>query len=253
MNPVELISKDDLGVLVQKRDDALERRHLAIDLQEEARQIMQSVHMVAHPSCTKGRKEKARVEIDKDMWRRLFDATKVYGLMDSKRRRQMDQQLTAPPEFTMANVMATYLQLSADAGKIFTDSIVTLYEGRNFQFKTNTVNRFNHTFILEYAYQHGGIGWTSRESLFDLDKVVHLIQGKIPPKWEASPLLAAILKQDRLCEERYELEVGCFRLKKYKKGSLHVRIMDEGVLEQMNLILAEHFGRAIGGKRYHES
>ena len=131
----ELTIKASIPELIAKRGMALDKIERAINDLKDALAL-------ANDSCIGGKQnassslvdairdqirfgrveydaEKIRVALDRSMWRSFVVNTPLWSLMDTKARKQFDQDMAGiPPEATEENLRATMSLYFEDAGKI---------------------------------------------------------------------------------------------------------------------------------------
>lgn len=257
-----MIKRNVIESLVEQRDQILDHYNQAIDSIVNARKMSETVStyglhdLVGQFYNADGERKRVREKLDRSMWNHVIEQLNIRALMTAKQTQALNKQLNDDPMvFNAENIQSTLLHLTAKSGDIFEQSVVDLYQTRCFKFKTNDPNRFGQKIILDGAYDANSqyMSYYRKGELYDLDKVVHLISGQAPPERHSEGLVVTLENMRSCGSYTYEVETPFFKVKKFKKGSLHILIKDAEVVEQMNCILAAHFdGKAVGGKRHYE-
>lgn len=132
--------------------------------------------------------EFARKRVDMFAWQSLQRLSGLRNLMDAQATKDFAKQLSDnPPPFTDANIVATYTGLAAQSADIFERGLVNVFHGLNVRkYKTNSAFRVGKRVVLSHVLGSWHSGWNhyanGRETIADLDRCFHILDGKKPPE-----------------------------------------------------------------------
>jgi hypothetical protein len=156
------------------------------------------------------------------------------------------------PAFTFENIESTFMQLAADAPKIFERSVITVFENLNpREYKTNSAFKVGPRVVLDHAMATDyGSGWShygNRRALVgDLDRVMHVLDGKKPPEaGNAADVIGFAHKAD--AGGTFETEY--FEGRTFKNGNLHMKFRRPDLVDKVNAIIARHYGVTLADDR----
>lgn len=236
--------------------DMLEARDRAIRLHGDARRandlaedVLKSAGQYLAPSEMNFKETQDRVikAIDQRMWTRAFDITGFRQMMDAQEVEKFERSLYADTAaFTEDNIRATFLELSQRADEMFRRGIVRVFRGLDREYRSHDAFRVKRkailTFMLRPGFRGGmqvGYGTPSHQ-LDDIDRVFKTLDRKRFQPRELESGLNAAFKLRQLFEDDY------YRAKGFKNGNLHLEFKRDDLLEQVNELIAEHYGATLG-------
>lgn len=187
--------------------------------------------------------EEYRAQLDRSLWLRVFDVTKLASLMGSKQRSKFYKDLDAQvPEFNEVNLRATFEHVHLTGAAIFKQTVRDLFEQLRPRFKSHKGFGFGERLIFESALEWGVSSLFYEDILLDLMAVCAVIERKPRPAREDGilGLLSTHLRRSR--DGRPipgETRDDYFRVRWFKKGSLHVWFLREDLRRELNAILEE--------------
>jgi len=200
-----------------------------------------------------------RQEVDRLVWIRVFAATNVGLLMDSKTRRELGEKLHGSrhskyddlPELTAENIRSTWDATIAKARDYFEAGVESVYRSLCWDYKTNTPGLIGETLIVNHHFSKWEVEGrcASRlnhsDALADLERVLLLIDGQPPPTYQTGIHQAKDMPWGEWTEVQAHTR-PLFAVKPHKKGSLHVRILDENHVRALNGIISRRYPGQVG-------
>lgn len=254
----DLVKRDTVEDMVNQRNAAIDRYRELVDAEKRLCETWGRASGTTYGPPSEFRLGSGGMasfikKLDRDCWSRAAKMTRVDELMDVKARKAFhDQMDREPPEFTVDNVLATLSHLMASAGDIFKSSVVATFEALPSSYKSNDGFKYGKKIIFDYAFdpRYGlhfyGHGWAA-ERLRDLDRVMAILDDqKFDTQLDAVSMLSKACGERRYgsgepvdCETRY------FKLRVYKKGSMHVTPKRKDLITKANKLLAQHYGETL--------
>lgn len=188
--------------------------------------------------------KRIRAELDCSMWRRAFDMTGFKQLMDAQAVAEFEHSLSPrPPEFTEANIRATFIDLRINACSMFRRGVVNVFRYLSDDYRTNASEPFRigrkvvmswmvaPSFKRGLQIRYGG----SADRLNDLDRVFQTLDGKpfLPRSLESA--MNGAFEAGSIFESDY------YRAKAFKNGNLHLEFKRLDLLDKVNEEIAEFY------------
>lgn len=189
--------------------------------------------------------------LDAAVWTHLIGSTDLEKLMDKKARDKFREQLrNDPPPATAENCLATMQSLIGDADMIFRRGIAEVFSNLDRRFRTHDGFKIGSRIVLNRAF--GEHGWWNHylnhdDSLRDVERVFCVLDGKAHPDRMGG--IIGNIEQARPrngCAAAYLVENDYFRIRIFKNGNMHVYFLRDDLLRKVNLLLADHYGGALG-------
>lgn len=239
------VRKDSIEELYGHRTRALALYRQAYDLIEQARTTharacIGKAYISAFPhdhlrfyTAGEGAKfgKDMQTLVDRDMWRAFIVNTPIGSLMDAQERSKFENDLKGePPEATPDNVFATLSRLYSEAGAIFRRGLVNAFSRLNRDYRSHDGFKIGDRIVLTYVvFYERNCNWLRTGSrieveLKDIDRVMHVLDGKQAPDYSAG-IVAAL--RDAVRDWRgglglMECETEYWRLKFFKNGNGHL-------------------------------
>lgn len=198
--------------------------------------------------------DKIRTALDRSMWRSFVVNTPLWSLMDTKARKQFDQDMACiPPEATEENLRATMSLYFADAGKIFQRSLIETFRSLPNKYASNNAFRLDKKIILGHIQDKMGyFSHYADDRIRDLDRVFWVLDGKeYPADYNAG--LPGVLR-DAVCRARINFTAGAgtceteyFSVKFFKNGNAHATFKRPDLVLKANRMIAEYYGETLPG------
>jgi predicted RNA methylase len=209
-------------------------------------------------------------EIDRFVWAQLFRLTNIDTLMDHESRRKLMDQLYQSqahhrhrkygekdedelPELTRENIQSVMDGLKEGQLGYFQKCVEAVYKSLSWCHRTNEPGAIGKKLIITGAFyswsrsmQGDSTSLGHHENIHDLERVLHILSGNAPPthqtaglrtigkltygKWTPVPNPHGEPMMDIIC---------------YRKGTMHIRIKDQALVNDMNRIMAERHPGAI--------
>jgi len=238
-----------LNDLLDAREAALRLHKDARQLNDQARETLAAVgsYLMPHGGEFRDSLEKSLHELDRSMWRRAFDLTGFKQLMDAEAVADFERSLSPkPPEFTDANIRATFIDLHMRAGEMFRRGIVNVFRYLSDDYKTNSAEPFRigrkvvMGLIIGPSFRRGlQVRIGSGDRLNDIDRVIQTLDNKqFKPRQLEYAMNAAFEKG-----EVYECDY--YRAKGFKNGNLHLEFKRADLLDLLNEQIALHYGENV--------
>ena len=236
--------------------DLLKARNDALRLIEDARRSIVMAedlleqygrHLMPYSARQHGNTEQIRCEIDRRMWSRAFDLTGFKTLMDSKAIKEFEDSLERKvPEFTEGTIRSTFLELYQTADEMFRRGVFNVFRQLPSGYRTNQKEPFRIgrkviTYMVSLA--HGGgleirYGQSS-DRLNDIDRVFKTLDEKPFTPRSLEVEMNAALKKHEVFENEY------YRARGFRNGNMHLEFKRLDLLEKVNELIAEHYGKNI--------
>lgn len=187
--------------------------------------------------------------IDRRCWATLMDRLGFDQLLDEQARREFQDGLRdSPPAFTPDSCGATFGHIWTNRRDIYLRGIANVFAKLDRRFRSHDGFKIGHRLIIERALTEWG-SWDRyerRDVLRDVERVFRELDEK-PPLPERLSIATDITDAAR---DRRNLptviEGEYFRVRIFKNGNLHLWFERTDLLKQVNLLLAEYYGEAIG-------
>ena len=226
--------------------DAYRTLHMA---EQEMREIG-SLGLDRSRSMPDDSEAEAHRKIDRRFWHLAFDLTGFGSIMDAKEKRRFDESVNGPdcPAFTEANIRSTFGDLYQSADMMWKRGVVNAFRRLSRQYKTNEAFRINSKIVMRYmiAPSFAGNGLQFKygmgaDEINDIDRVLCRLDCD---EFHERALEMAI--QDAFSEPPYVYEDLRLKVRGYKNGNLHIWLKKPEHIDQINQIIAEHYGAALG-------
>lgn len=186
--------------------------------------------------------ERSRIfdDMKRTAWEVLANRIGIRNIMSMAKRREFDKQLQSGelPEITPDAIMSVIMGLIQQSQDFATEAVREAFEflrNRRGDYKTNLKYRVGKRVIIEYAVYQGYRGFTPQHHKDDffraLDGVMLVLDGKTPLREGRTAISEAIYGAvDGKAETEY------FKLKMFKKGTLHLEFKRRDLLIELNRI-----------------
>lgn len=186
--------------------------------------------------------KEARQRVDMFAWQSLQRLSGLRNLMDAQATKEFAKQLSEnPPEFTADNIKATYFSLAEQSADIFERGLVNVFRGINTRkYKTNSAFRIGKRAVLSHVLG-AWAGWNhyaeGRETIADLDRCFHVLDGKKPPEASnAADVIEYGYKQKQTVVDTPYFSARLFRGNK----NIHLTFKRPDLVDRANDIIAKH-------------
>jgi len=189
-------------------------------------------------------KEKCLSKIKGNAWSFLLERSGVFEFCSIKQRDEINKQMEDEknlPEFTLENIQAWFESYAVNIDKLFEDSVKEvahwLYPCRTEQeYKTNGKELIGRKVIKTCMFEQGwnssiNLRYSSEKYIQALDNIFFLMEGKGVAKYPGN-LLTAIKAASQ--DHKKKCETEYFRVKWYKKGTMHLEFKRLDILEKVN-------------------
>ena len=185
--------------------------------------------------------EKLNREIDRKAWRKLISVTGFGQIFDAVAMDDFDKALNNnPPEFTEDNALATIEHLSTDAETMFNRGLVSIFKRLSREYKSHSAFKVQKKMIIKNLRGWSGVAHDKTDMINDLDRVLcGLTSREYKPYELAGKMTYALLKHSGEYEDNY---ITC---KFYKNGNAHIVIKDQCLIDRINDIIADWYGKGL--------
>lgn len=244
-----------LNNLLDGRAEALRLLSDARRITEIAKAGLDQLGSYLMPNAAQLRESHEQVtrELDRAMWRRAFDLTGFKQIMDAEAVADFERSLfPSPPEFTGANIRATFIDLHQKSGAMFRRGIVNVFRYMSDDYKTNAKEPFKIgrkvvlTWIIGPSFQRGlQIRIGAGDKINDVDRIIRTLDGKQFKPREVEYSMNAAFTDGNVYECDY------YRAKAFKNGNMHLEFKRQDLLDGLNDQIAEHYadGALAHGRR----
>lgn len=234
-----------LNDLLQARDDALRLIADARRITNMAKDLLapHGAYLMPRGAVLPDDERTVRRDLDCSMWRRAFDLTGFKQLMDAQAVAEFEKGLhPTPPEFTEANIRATFIDLRIRAGDMFRRGVFNVFRYLSGDYRTNAKEPFRigrkvvMTWIVCLSFRRGlCIRSGANDKLNDIDRVFQTLDGKpFQPRALESAMNVAF-EQGEIFESSY------YRAKAFKNGNMHIEFKRLDLLDKVNEQIAEFY------------
>lgn len=231
--------------LLQARDDALRLIGDARRTTEMASQLLaqHGPYLMPRGAVAPDDDQRVRSELDCSMWRRAFDLTGFKQLMDAEAVKEFERSLSPiAPEFTEANIRATFIDLRINAASMFRRGVVNVFRYLSSDYRTNAAEPFRIgakviiSWMIGPSYRRGlAIKYTASDKLNDIDRVFQTLDEKPFQPRSLESAMNAAFELGQVFESEY------YRAKAFKNGNMHLEFKRLDLLEKVNGQIAEHY------------
>ncbi len=203
-----------------------------------------------------------RKRVDVDMWRALMINTNLGSLMDAQERKRFEDGLKDPPPIDAETVFATLQRLAQESGTIFRRGLVEAFRRLSPDHRSNDGFSIGPRMVVRrivevssYRDVRGArlyirVGHYGEQELRDVDRVLHVLDGRAPPEHMQGICQAmrdAVGKANTIePDDTWQAETDLLRVKFFKNGNGHLWILRDDLREKANRLIAEHFGATLG-------
>lgn len=207
---------------------------------------------------------------DTAIWQHIITVTDLERVMDKKARDDLHKQMMEKepprgrpgeiakpedlvggmPEISEANIYATLERFNQDAELIFRRGIVNSFSSLDRRFRSHNGFKIGSRVILDNAFSEYG-SWNYRRdqeaTIYDIEKTLAILDGK-PPTHRYAGILQVIDNErgHPFKPLQSEHQGDYFKIRIYKNGNAHLWFTRDDLVKKVNLILADHYGEAIG-------
>lgn len=250
----ELIPKDSVEQLVAKRDLCIAKVDEAFELLKDARALAGQfaasdgsyafVKILGYTDEGWQRKvEELRRTIDRDGWIYLAQASGMKNLMDTAAWREFNELLSKDSvPLSIDTVYSTFNAFADSKRHIFERGIVNVFKNLCDDYVSNSPFSIGRRMILVRAIEGHSYARYEREQLSDIDRILHIVDGKSPPD-HLGDASAQVLTAHRNGER--ERSTTYMHLRWYKNGNVHAMILDSALIDRINELIASYFEKAL--------
>ena len=188
-----------------------------------------------------------RVGVDAAAWQYLMHESGLRSLMDASAREKWDKAIASGdvPELTDATIRSTFKMLHDSRGEMFERGVIACFKALAWCYKTNEPQKFGKRIVVTYLTN--GYGNRSCDSLEDLNRVLHVLDGKPEPDHRSG--IRAQLDAAGLFSwsaRRYgTVETTYMAIRTFKNWNGHVTFKRPDLVDKMNRIIAKHYPGAL--------
>lgn len=198
----------------------------------------------------------ARRLADIEVWSHIIEITDLERLMDRTAKDQLRRDLLAdPPEPTVENIYATLQHFAADSGMIFRRGIAAAFSELDRRFRSHDGFKIGSRVILDRAFDDSG-QWNfytrKRDVLTDIERTFYVLDDECQPAYGDVVHAIDNARRGAWGARQTEVESRYFRVRVFQNGNMHLWFTRRDLVEQVNKLLAEHYGEVIGDARTNE-
>lgn len=198
--------------------------------------------------------EAAKLRLRAAMWRKLIDESGMKTFMGSKQVEEWDDMVLEPkrfkelPEINLDNITATFEALHKDKGTMFNKSVVDVFRGLSWDYKTNIPHKFGKRIIVGYLYST--CKNSARDKINDLEKAFSVLDDKNVPDYRQG---SGYVVYDTACKfggtKAMLLEFDYFTVKTFKNGNGHITFTRPDLVDKLNKIIATAYPNSLPPKK----
>jgi hypothetical protein len=197
-------------------------------------------------------------DTDAAIWTHLHAVTGMKDLMDAKDLKEWDEQLASadgPIEVTEANVLSSLRGFIQDAPKTFRRGVAEAFSALDRRFRSHDGFKRGSRLIFTGVISSFGTYSSASEqarALRDVVRIFQVLDGEVPNPDEVRDAITEELK-GTFGPKQFYLETPYFRIRGFKKGTVHLWMRRDDLVRRVNLLLAEHYGEVLADAVPHES
>ncbi|TDX61950.1 uncharacterized protein DUF4942 [Methylosinus sp. sav-2] len=196
-----------------------------------------------------------RKAVDRSVWTHLAKLTELEKLMDRQAHDEFRKQLDAdPPEATPENCFATIQSFLGQADDIFKRGIANVFSALDRRFRSHDGFKVGSRIVLTGASPEWSSLTSGRhsETLRDVERTFCVLGGKRNPEW-ADSFIRRASDATRNVPKPAVFEDEYFRIRIFKNGNAHLYFLRDDLVEEVNRLLSEYYGAALGDARQRET
>jgi protein-L-isoaspartate O-methyltransferase len=184
--------------------------------------------------------------LDVESWESAFQLTGAYELMCQQDRESwttafLNREVPAFEFSTVADTLDTILR---SKGEYFARRVQYVFRNLSNEHKTNPAHAFNTRLIINCSDGYGGISWRGTGIVSDLRAIISMfIRGELTGVAGTTEAIQRIVR-DESFGEWFTFDNGAFRLKIFKKGTIHIDV-DGDIAWRLNATLASLYDLAL--------
>jgi hypothetical protein len=186
-------------------------------------------------------------------WNASLELSNVKKLMDASALRRLQSSFcsTECPDFTIETLRSTYIQAYSQADEMFTSGLIEVFKQATGNYKTNDAFKVGRKMILDYMVDYcmyGGslsLSHNRQDYLNDLDRVVRILDKAKEQEAYTSMRLPNEI-DTALRNKKTTLENTYFKIKCFKKGTIHIEFKSQYVVNKINKAIANYYGQTVG-------
>lgn len=185
--------------------------------------------------------------LDRSIWRDLMLKSGMLSLMDAQAREQWNKNLEGDniPAISEANILSTFEQLHHSKLDVVERSIINVFKGLSWDYKTNSPCSFGKKIIINNLVTHNRWGYSlnwgwRRDQLTDLERMLFLLDGKPIPD-NRGGVTTRLMDHVSLQKASHIYEDDYFSIRYFQKGTGHITFKRPDLVDKMNYIGAKHF------------
>jgi len=185
--------------------------------------------------------------LDRSIWRDLMLKSGMLSLMDAQAREQWNKNLEGDniPAISEANILSTFEQLHHSKLDVVERSIINVFKGLSWDYKTNSPCSFGKKIIINNLVTHNRWGYSlnwgwRRDQLTDLERMLFLLDGKPIPD-NRGGVTTRLMDHVSLQKASHIYEDDYFSIRYFHKGTGHITFKRPDLVDKMNYIGAKHF------------
>lgn len=187
-----------------------------------------------------------RVGVDAAAWQYLMHESGLRSLMDATARDKWDRAILSGdvPELTESTVRSTFGMLHNSRAEMFERGVIACFKALAWEYRTNLPQKFGRRIVVRYL--SNGYGSRSCDGLEDLNRVLHVLDGKPEPDHRSGIRAQLMAAQHRLGESFPRLIASTYMaIKVFRNGNGHVTFSRPDLVDRMNQIIARHYPGAL--------
>lgn len=195
--------------------------------------------------------DEIRRRTDQNAWRHIVMGHGFEKLMDRQAMKEFQDQLDLdPPEVTAEVAEATLRQLMSDADRLMRRGIANTFSKLDRRFRSHDGFKIGSRVVLDFAFgEYGSWNHHARhdDTLRDIERTLFALDGVELPERYAG-IVGAVDEFRRQATSRFActVETEYLRVRTFRNGNAHVWFLRDDLLEQLNRLLAEHYGETLG-------
>lgn len=187
--------------------------------------------------------EKAVKALNSHCWQKALLLTDIYDIMPQKRRDEWNLQIEkhTTPDFEADTVIKTLESLLEMRAQFLSEKVDGIFQALSSNHLTNQPEGFSKRLIIERLLTFYGVlssvDYRRCGYVHDLRCVIAKLMGRDEPDYYLTSSLIEDLYREGRTGEWVDVDGGAFRLKVYKKGTVHLEIHPD-LAWRLNVILA---------------
>lgn len=252
MDSTELTRSTDVAALLAHREAVRQKVEQIILLACEVEALTAKGNLGCAQVCLRGKHghaepfdyEAVMRAIDTGGWQWLMQQTGLAAFLDATAREEWDRAIKSQkvPPLERDAIVGTLGKVYEDRGAMLERGVMQQFQRLSWDYRTNSPVAFGSKFIMQHLCDRWGKGKVvlspnvrSCDELDDLERVLHLLDGKPEPEFSHRTLMT----MREALPDRMEFETPHLRVRLFLAGTGHVWFKRQQDTDRLNRLIGK--------------